>query len=270
MHHLPTGFFHPDHPFIGQTKCKPLPFLLPQEKAFSNHFGNNDVRWIIQEELTSLPPNVDLIKAFNCFKIIPSQGAKYVIKICVDVPDNNSPLDLPPYTGSESGHTFIVLTKSNGPRSVTQVFGFYATKHPGYINPWKGMTSVIKNNQLREINASDEMSLTADQFNCLREKALELAKHKYEAASYNCTNFALDLFNAVRAKPIIIETFKVQLPVMQGYFWSQTDEIIIEKTPQKLYKKLSEMKKNHDPEASNIQLDLKGKTTAPLSHGECN
>jgi hypothetical protein len=54
------------------------------------------------------------------------------------------------------------------------------------------------------LNASLEMSLTDVQFEQLRKKAYELANQKYRAASFNCTNFGMDLFNSVRANPLTI------------------------------------------------------------------
>jgi hypothetical protein len=227
---------------------------------------------IIEEELTVTPPSIDLKKAFNCFNTVPSCGAKYTVKLCADVPNNKKPLLLSANIDSETGHSFLVVTKENGGKTISQVFGFYAYKHPGYFFPFKGLPSVIKNNQLREINASIEMSLTEAQFEQLRKKAFELAKQKYAAASYNCTNYALDLFNSVRMNPIIIETCIVYLPADVN-MWGMTtgpERIIINKTPQMLFKKLKEMKDTKNNEAPYIAIDTTENTKAPLSHGECN
>jgi len=267
---IPFLFFDPNHPFAHRFSFHPLPF--ESYNNFQNEIpGNREIYWVIEEELDIPIPSLDLQKAFNCFKAIPSTGAKYTIKLCADVPNNSNPTNMPPQTGSTTGHTFVVVSKSNGTKNVTQVFGFYAQKHPGYLDPFRAMPSIVKNNQLREINASIEMNLTEAQFETLRKKALELAKSKYDANDFNCTNYGLDLFNSVRTKPLIIEKYIAYLPA-NVTLWGTTEinRITIDKTPQMLFKKLHEMKDNKDSEASRIVIDTTTKTKAPLSHGECN
>jgi hypothetical protein len=262
--------FDSSNPFIW-NHYRPLPYFEYNNKFDNANSFNGGVYWTIEEELTINTPSLDLKKAFNCFNQLPSKGAKYTIKLCVDVPDNNNPVNLPPQSGSETGHSFIVVSKSNGSKSITQVFGFYAAKHPGYFFPWREMPSVIYSNQLREINASIEMTLTEKQVGLLREKAFELAKRKYAAASFNCTNYALDLFNSIRTSPLTIETYTVYLPNDNNvYGTSKINTLKIDKTPQMLFKKLNEMKTGKDNEASNIIIDKTDKTKAPLTHGECD
>lgn len=262
---IPLSFFDPNHPFAPHSVYRPLPYWECDNKIHDKNGFAKDLWVIVEEELTTTEDGLDLKKAFNCFNTIPSSGAKYKIKLCVDVPNNKNPLLLPPDTGSRTGHTFIVMTKSNGSTSITQVFGFYSVKHPGYLFPFRSLPSIIKNNQLREINASIEMSLTENQFDNLRKKALEFAKMKYAALDYNCTNFALDLFNSARTSPIIIDSYVAILTRD-----IDIDPITIEKTPQMLFKKLKQMKDSKNIEASNINIDQTEKTIAPLSHGECN
>jgi hypothetical protein len=268
---IPNSVFHPDNPFIHRNPYRPLPFWDLSNNLDKQISNNEKVYWAIEEELTITTPSLDLKKAFNCFNLVPSVGAQYSIKLCADVPKNDKPMQLPPETGSETGHSFIVVTKTNGAKHVTQVFGFYAQKHPGYFMPWREMPSTIYSNQLREINASIEMGLTEKQFESLREKALELANKKYAAASYNCTNYGLDLFNSVRMKPIIIESCTVYLSNNNNmYGTSEISRMTIDKTPQMLFKKLKEMKDSNNSESSNIVIDQTKNTKAPLSHGECN
>jgi len=264
---IPYSMFDPNNPFIRRNYYQPLPYW-----DFNNKFDKDrEVYWVVEEELTITPPSLDLKKAFNCFDQIPSAGAHYSIKLCVDVSDNNNPMRLPPQTGSETGHSFLVVTKSNGTKHITQVFGFYAQKFPGYFFPFRSVSSTIKNNQLREINASIEMGLTEIQFQLLREKAFELAKHKFAAVDYNCTNFGMDLFNSLRAKPITIDSYTVYLPTNNSFFGStESNRMTINKTPQMLFKKLKEIKESKVTEASCIVIDTTKHTKAPLSHGECN
>jgi hypothetical protein len=267
---LLTSFFNHSNPFFQPAYYQPLP-LWDNINSFEQLTNKAEHSyWIVEEELI-MPPVLDLKKTFNCFNRIPSSGAQYSIKLCVDVPNNKKPLQLSPQTGSETGHTFVVIKKTHGGDSVIQVFGFYAQKHPGYGFPFRPMPSTINNNQLREINASIEMVMSPQQFEELRKKALELAKKQYAAVDYNCTNYSLDLFNSIRQNPIITETYPVYLPGNQNIWGtSKPQSAIIDRTPQKLFKKLQEMKGKKDEDASCIELDLTGKTIAPLSHGECD
>ncbi|WP_207515960.1 hypothetical protein [Longitalea luteola] len=157
--------FHPNNPFIRCNLNLPHRYPGYGSEIANQPLPTRDIHWIIEEEIVISPPSLDLKKAFNCFNAVPSLGTtKYSIKLCVDVPNNDKPLLLPPTTGSETGHTFIVVTKTAGAKSITQVFGFYAIKHPGYLDPFKALPGTINNNQLREINASIEMDLTEKQF----------------------------------------------------------------------------------------------------------
>ncbi len=260
---LPLSLFHPNNPFAKKDYCRPLPYW-EYENKFNNKQFNGEFNLIIEEELT-ITPELDIKKALNCFNQVPSAGAKYTIKLCIDVPDNKHPLLLPPDSGSETGHTFVVMTKANDAKTITQVFGFYAYKHPGYLFPFRPLKSVIKNNQLREINASIEMSLSEAQFENLRKKALELAKLKYAALDYNCSNFGLDLFNSVRNQPITVDSYVVYINRV-----IDIDPMTIDKTPQMLFKKLKQMKDSNNAEAPHITIDQSTNTKAPLSHGECN
>lgn len=261
-----------NNPFHLSNHFKPLPYPEYDTRMFNNIGSyNEDVYCLIEEEITIVPPALDLKRAFNCFNNIPSSGASYSIKLCVDVPNNKKPELLVLRTDSEIGHSFIVVTKSNGAKTITQVFGFYAKRHPGYLFPFREMPSVIRNNNLREINASIEMSLTEKQFELLREKALELAKHKFNAASYNCTDYGLNLFNSLRSQPINIDTYTVYLPNNNNFYGTaEVNQLPIERTPQRLFKKLKEMKNKKDKESSSILINQTDTTKAPRSHGECD
>lgn len=268
---IPYSLFHPNNPFIYGSRIRSLPHLNNLNKFKTESFPYGNEYWVVEEELTMTPPSIDLKKVFNCFNQIPSGGATYKIKLCADVPYNDNPTLLSYNTNSDIGHSFIVITKSNGTKSITQVFGFYAAQHPGYLAPFRPMISVFKNNQLREINASIEQILTEAQFEVIRKKAFELARQKYNAASYNCTNFGLDIFNSVRSNPIITDSYTVYLPNNNNsYGTSDINKLQIEKTPQMLFKKLKEMKDGKGTEACSISIDTTNKTKAPLSHGECD
>lgn len=266
----PSTVFNPQNPFL-KTFYRPLPFMDYSNKFYSGGFNNIDLYTVVEEEFTVDPPSLNLKKVFNCFNRVASIGATYKIKLCVDIPNNKHPMYLPLLTGSETGHSFIVLTKSNGAKTVTQVFGFYSQKHPGYLFPFRELPSVVKNNQLREINASIEMNLTEAQFEIIRNKAFELAKRKYALARYNCSNFGVDLLNSVRAKPLTVDPHTIYLPTnVSIYGVTEVNKITVDVTVQTLFKKLNEMKNSKDPEASCITIDQSHNSKAPLSSGECD
>lgn len=92
-------------------------------------------------------PPVQLQKLLDCFSTILSSGAKYSIKLCADVPSNTFPMAAINSTLSP-GHTFLILTKSNGGQSVTQVFGYYpggsSTKTSIHDNSYREIMSALK------------------------------------------------------------------------------------------------------------------------------
>jgi hypothetical protein len=89
-------------------------------------------------------------------------------------------------------------------------------------------------------------------------------------ADYNCTNYALDIFNSVRATPINIASYKILLPGDTNP-WGPSDPIsvTIEKSPQELFAKLQEMKTS-STEAAKIKIDQTHNYRSPISKGECN
>jgi hypothetical protein len=266
----PFTMFHPQNPFLRRGFHRPLPFMGYSHKFDNARLDNMELFTVVEEEFIVDPPTLNLDKAFKCFEQIPSSKAKYSIKLCVDVPNNRNPMACPPYGGSEVGHSFVVLTKKNGTQSVTQVFGFYPQKTPGLLNAFDPFPSVIKDNGGREINASIEMSLTEAQFKTIREKALELARKKYDLGANNCTDFALNLFNAIRPTPITIEKLTIFLPSNVGFVPKDPETIRIKSSPQMLFTKLKEMRNAGGQVASDIVIDQTSESMAPISQGKCN
>ncbi|HWJ30059.1 MAG TPA: hypothetical protein VNS32_26210, partial [Flavisolibacter sp.] len=76
---------------------------------------------------------------------------------------------------------------------------------------------------------------------------------------YNCTDFALDVFNASRVNKLEIPLYDIPGGITAAG----------SRTPNGLYIKLGEMMANHDPEANNITYGIiKGWTGS--SKGPCN
>ena len=211
---------------------------------------------------------ISIAQFFNCFNQVPDVGATYTLQLCTDVPDNNDPsalFDLA--TGNSTiGHSFLVVTKTNGSSSITQCFGFYPAQTPSYWNPMAPVPSQMKDNGGHEINASVTISLSASQFAAVQSNAISDATMPYELESYNCTDYAVGIFNSVSATQI--NCVPIQIEVNPGAV-DPPETITIQNSPQGLYSTLSSMKAGGGTLAPNISTDLSGNTKSPASHGQC-
>lgn len=215
---------------------------------------------VVEFENFTDAPGEDITKIFNCFDEVSDYGASYSIKLCSDVPINRFPTAASNLSLSV-GHTFLVVTKSNGNQSVTKAFGFY----PKSSLPIGDVPSKIQNdgNGVREINASIEMpNITQQQFDIIKNKAINLASLDYAINTNNCSNYAIDVFNSIRPSNSIQVA---PLPVNIG-----NTNFFVNKSPQMLYSTLNQMKATNHPEANNIKIDLSGQTKSPLTTGGCN
>ena len=154
-------------------------------------------------ELTVVADPIDLAKRFECFNSVPNNAFTiYTAKLYAELPDKDRPAALLT-TGFVPGHTFITLTKANGVNTVSQTFGFYPKNHikASFQVPVKSM--VIDNGE-HNYHASLVMTVNANQFAAMMDEAINAAKNDYDMTRYNCTNFALDVFNKGRLAPLYI------------------------------------------------------------------
>ncbi len=215
-------------------------------------------------------PAENISKIFNCFNNISNAGATYSLKLCSDVPDNASP-----YSGFDNrlhpGHTFLILTKTNGTQSITKAFGFYPNS--GYKSIFfEPVSGKIVNDADHEINASIEINnLTQSNFNSIKSKAIADATKSYDLDDFNCSDFALDVFNVIRpTNPIILTPFV-------GVIVLSSPPIVVTKTinnsPQMLFSNLSttlEQYGMHPDANTTVQLNFQGTYHAPYTTGGCN
>lgn len=209
----------------------------------------------------------DISKIFNCFSNISDAGATYSLKVCSDIPDNNNS-----YTGFDDhlspGHTFLVLTKTNGLQSVTKAFGFYPST--GYKSlTFLPVNEKIVNDANHEINASLEMkNLTQNDFNLIKTKAIADALKKYDLDNFNCSDYALGIFNTVRpTNPITITPFVVFFTL---YSPPITYTATIKNTPQMLFKKLADIAEEGTGEAANVRISINHDYRSLATTGGCN
>jgi hypothetical protein len=202
---------------------------------------------------------IDLQKFINCFNAIPDNGATCSIEIFTDMPVDNDPNKIFDFNSGSPGHVYIQLKKSNGSQNVTQNIGFYPK------TGWKTMLTnapidgKFVDNGMHEFNASFKMNLSPQNFNSTLTEMLYLRNMKYDIDNFNCTDWALNVFNKTR-------TDKLEIPLIDipGNVPSSGS-----RTPQGLYLKLREMKNANHPEAANIDMMFMKGWTA-YSDGPCN
>jgi hypothetical protein len=197
-------------------------------------------------------PAINLEAKFACFDLVPNEGATYSVSMSVDLPVNGSPSDLI-NSSFEPGHAFITMTKSNGNSFITHSFGFYPD--PAFFSVTTGpVGSKIVNNGSHDREAYMIMSgITAADFHMLQIVAKNKANNSYELDNYNCTNYALDVFNSIRDA-------NYQINVDDWIAGSKN----FGQTPNGLYNKLAEMQNDG---YTNISFGI---NTAPAGTQGCN
>ncbi|MFD0941841.1 hypothetical protein [Pedobacter boryungensis] len=217
--------------------------------------SNSSNEYNPQEFQFSSDPAIYLSDLFNCFNNISSTMATYSITLSTDLPVNSDPNKLVNYSSfpPSPGHAFITLTKTNGTNMVTKSFGFYPD--PDILSLTTGpVGSKMNDNGAHDYDANISMSLTAGEFQLAISKALEKRNMSYDIDKYNCTDYALDVFNAVRDV-----SNKIEVPN-----WVGTLGYNYGKTPNGLYNRLALMKSYGN---NSISL-VKGNATA--KSGVCN
>jgi len=136
-------------------------------------------------------------------------------------------------------------------------------------HPTLPVSSVIRDNARHEINAAITTVLTRDQFFALMGHALALAERQYRLLDFNCTDFALGVFNSVQRSPIELMPYTVTFGGGRRPGKKSPALVIppIRNTPQMLFSALYSMKHAGGPEAANIVIDLSPNWLAPLSEG---
>ena len=217
---------------------------------------------LIDFESQQANPGIDLQKFINCFSAIPDAGSTCTIEILSDLPVDNDPNKLFNFDSESPGHVFLQIRKSNGPQSVLQNIGFYPeTNWKAMLTPAPVKGKFVDNGR-HEFNASLKMSLTPAQLRTTFTHMQSLANFiRYDIDEYNCTDFALEVFNYVRHPANKIEIPKYDIP--GGMASAGTS------TPQGLFNKLKSMQQSGSTEASNISIPgYKGWVAG--SKGSCN
>ena len=206
-------------------------------------------------------PAIDIKKYLKCFSSIPDAGAICSIKILTDIPVDRDPGAFFDWENGSPGHTFLQIKKINGNQIVQQNIGFYP------VTGWKNTLTTapsdgkLVDNFSHEFNASLNMNLTPEKFQQIITHIEYLSNFiRYDIDEYNCTDFALDVFNYARGGNQLTIP-KYDIPGGAAPFGTNT--------PQGLYQKLNAMKALGNAESKDIIIPgLKGFVGS--SNGPCN
>ena len=157
-------------------------------------------------------------------------------------------------TGSP-GHSFIQLSKSSGGINVQQNFGFYPKVGWKTLGPYPTDSKVVDNGG-HEYNASLTQSINGNQFQAKVSRMEAIQDVDYDITEWNCTNFALDIFNTASASP---------LPI-QEYIPDSGEPM---ETPQGLYTEIQNLQISGNTTYGTPSVP-KSEQHAGASHGNCN
>jgi hypothetical protein len=203
---------------------------------------------------------IEIKNYIKCFDAVPDAGSTCSIEIFADIPVDADPTKLFDFNSGSPGHTFIQLKKSNGSKSVIQNIGFYPKTGWKVVLTNAPLDGKFVDDSQHEFNASLKMNLSPAVLRSALTEVLYLANFiKYDIDDYNCTDFALDVFNKCRSVKLEIPLYDIP-----GSYPSYGTS-----TPQGLYNQLKAMKNSNSPEAANINIGMvKGWVAA--SSGPCN
>ncbi|MFC3356040.1 hypothetical protein [Sphingobacterium zeae] len=180
---------------------------------------------------------IDIQELLNCFNNIPSNAqTTYKVTIHTHLANPSNPHQVYNASQSDPGHAYITMQKTNGSATRSTTFGFYPSAGTWMTAIKDAENSAIgqENPQKRRSDGSYTITVSEAAFNNARNAALAGSAKQYDLNDYNCTNFALQVFNAA----------------MGGTGLQVSNSSIGYKTPSSLYLKLSEMKTAGTPGVS--------------------
>ncbi len=176
----------------------------------------------------------------KCFSTISNVGASFQITIFSDIPVNGDPTQIFDWSTRSPGHSFVQLRKVNGSESIQQNIGFYPE------NGWKAasnanMASKVVDNAGHEFNASLSLTINGNQFEAALNKLQAISDYDYNITSWNCTDFALSVFNAASQQPLSIPKFAI--PTSE---YPLPSTFALSSTPQGLYEAIQSLQAAHN------------------------
>jgi hypothetical protein len=220
---------------------------------------STDETMLVDGDTYAAKEAIDIEQFLKCFDNIPDDGAQCEVGIYADIPVDTDPNKIFDFSTGSPGHTFIQIKKisADGTKSVVQDIGFYPKAG------WKtGLTNAPTDGKfvddgMHEYNAAYTKSLTPAEFKSTLTEIRYLKNIQYDIDNYNCTDWALTIFNK--------HGYGLDIPLydVPGNLPSSGTSM-----PQGVYNKLMEMKNNSDPHSDKIQIGFyKGYVT--YSNGPC-
>ncbi len=161
----------------------------PGETPVSETGGGNTEEEVDYMELPGIDKTaIDIDALLRCFGSNQS-GATYKLTLYVEEPVPGGDTQK---VGTNAGHTFVGFTKIINGQEITQYIGFYPI-HKSLTYP---IESKIVNNQETEWTASVTFNVDANAFDDAIYAAHSNANRQYHISEYNCTTFALSIFDA--------------------------------------------------------------------------
>ncbi|TKK64719.1 hypothetical protein FC093_21975 [Ilyomonas limi] len=228
----------------------------------SNNTVTEDNTIIIEIEPNDESP-IKVEDYIKCFSTVSDVNATYKITIFSDLPVNGDPSKIFDWSTNSPGHSFVQLSKSGGGQSIQQNFGFYPEfgwKAPANVS----IDSKVVDNAGHEFNASLTLTVNNSQFQAALNKVQAIAGYDYNITTWNCTDFALSVFNAASSSPLTIPQF----PIPTSTYPLPTT-VTLSNTPQGLYYQIQALQASGN--TSYGTADVPGVCGyAGGSHGSCN
>ncbi|WP_241282627.1 hypothetical protein [Chryseobacterium timonianum] len=194
---------------------------------------------------------IDIQEVLKCFNNIPSNAqTTYKVTIHTHLANPNNAYQVYNVSDKDPGHAYITMQKTNGSATRSLTFGFYPSAGTWMTAIKDAENSAIGQEipQSRRSDGSYTISVSEAAFNNARNVALTSATKQYDLNDFNCTNYAIGVFNAA----------------MGGTGLQVPNSPIGYKTPSSLYLRLSDMKTGG---TAGISLTP---SMAPTSTAPCN
>lgn len=172
---------------------------------------------------------INIQELLNCFNNIPSNAqTTYKVTIHTHLANPNNAYQVYNVSDKDPGHAYITMQKTNGSATRSLTFGFYPSAGTWMTAIKDAENSAIGQEipQTRRSDGSYTISVSEAAFNNARNVALTSAAKKYDLNDFNCTNYAIGVFNAA----------------MGGTGLQVPNSPIGYKTPSSLYLRLSDIK----------------------------
>lgn len=234
--------------------------FIPVNPEYGYGGGNNLALADITTINVDIPENkipVNPKSMVDCFGTISNIGAKYSISIASNIPVDGRPEQV--INGFNGGHVFLTLTKSNSlGQNISQVIGFYPVNSI-LSGTTINVPSMIVNDENHKFNAIFTLNnISSTNFQSAMNTVLDLSNNNYNLLDFNCTDFALGVFNSAGGN-LKINPFT--MPVFNNNIFIGNFKIA--NTPSSLYYKISSLQNSNN---NNAQIGI---SNAGSSHGPC-